>query len=90
MLVYFHKLSTKFKPSSLWSKYLMVKSTLQKFYNVVMNKYNRLTAFLSKCSRGYEPNKSKTLETKDVEKFLSEAPDANYLSIKVGRQYSAL
>lgn len=83
MLVYFDKLSKELKPSSTWSKYSMLKSTVRNFHNVDMAKYSRLTAFLSKNSKGYVPTKSKTLDSKDVEKFLAEAPDDRYLAMKV-------
>lgn len=84
MLLYFTLMSKKFKPSSLWAKYSMLKSTILNFRNVNIGNYYRLTAFLSKNCKGFRPTKSKTLESKEVERFLSEAPDDRYLAIKVG------
>lgn len=83
ILVYFHQLSAELKPSSLWSRYSMLKTTVRNFHNVDITKYKRLTAYLTKNSKGYQPLKSKTLEPQHVERFLSEAPDDQYLSVKV-------
>lgn len=42
-----------------------------------------LMAFLKRRSDGYTGRKSKVLSPADVEKFLNEAPDSQYLATKV-------
>lgn len=83
MLVYFEELSKKFKPSSVWSKYSMIRSTVLNIRRVDISQYKQLAAFLSKNSKGFESKKSQTLQPDQVEQFLREAPDNQYLAIKV-------
>lgn len=83
MLVYFAEMSKKFKPSSLWAKYSMLKSTILNSRNVDIGKYKQLSTFMSKNSKGFVSNKSKILTPRDIEKFLAEAPDSRYLATKV-------
>lgn len=83
LIAYFAELSQKLKSSTLWSVYSMLKSTLSTHHNVDLAKYLKLRAFLKRQKDGYQPKKSKVFEKEEVIKFLSEAPDANYLSTKV-------
>lgn len=46
-------------------------------------KYPKLIAFLKRQNQGYKPNKAKTFSREEVNKFLLEAPDNNYLLMKV-------
>lgn len=83
MLVYFDELSKRFKPSTIWSKYSMLKSTLTILRGVDIGGYRQLAALLAKNSKGFVSKKSKILESQHVEKFLNEAPDDKYLAVKV-------
>ncbi|XP_031333961.1 uncharacterized protein LOC116163974 [Photinus pyralis] len=83
MLAYFHNYRRKLAPSSMWTKYSMVKSTLKVYKNVDISKYGKLISYLKNEARTHKPKKAKTLEREHVEKFLTQAPDSKYLMIKV-------
>lgn len=82
-MAYFNHLSKIFSPSSLWSKYSMIKSILKIKKNIDLSQYFKLTSYIKRLNDGYKPKKSKILEKSDVDKFLLEAPDHIYLLIKV-------
>lgn len=88
MMAYFIELEQSYKPSSLWSIYSMLKSTLLSNHNVEVKKYLKLTAFLKKQSTGFRSKKSRILTSEEVERFLNEAPDEIYLATKVTNIYS--
>jgi len=71
------------KASTLWSIYSMVKSMLQVNENVDISKYRKLQAYLKRKNDGYEAKKSNILTMDEVVRFLSEAPDDNFLLMKV-------
>lgn len=83
LLAYFSTLSEKYKASSLWAQYSMLKSTIIANHNIDVKSYSKLIAFLKKQSVGFASKKSKTLTTEDIEKYLKEAPDQIYLATKV-------
>lgn len=83
LLAYFLHLQKKLAPSSLWTKYSMLRSTIHLYKKIDISKYGKLTSFLKSKSQGYKPKKSKTLERPEIEKFLNEAPDDEYLLMKV-------
>ncbi|XP_063544509.1 uncharacterized protein LOC134752749 isoform X3 [Cydia strobilella] len=82
LLLYFEEISAKYKPSSLWAIYSMLKSGLKRSHNVNMEEYGQLGAFLKKLSKGYVCKKVKALTYENVEKFIEEAPDDKYLATK--------
>lgn len=84
-LAYFGELAEKYKPSSLWAIFSMLKSTLMTKNCVNIKNYANLTAFLKKKSDGFISKKSKVLTAEHVEKFLNDAPDTKYLATKVNR-----
>lgn len=65
----------------------MLKSTLNIKHNINIEKYTRLIAFLKKMKSGYIAKKSKTLEIEDIDKFIREAPDEDFLMMKVCIDY---
>lgn len=65
--------------SLLWSKYSMVKSMLLLHENVDISRFFKVTTFLRKQSVVYEPKKATILTRDDVNRFLKEAPDEQYL-----------
>ncbi|XP_046615650.1 UTP--glucose-1-phosphate uridylyltransferase isoform X1 [Neodiprion virginianus] len=83
MLTYFGVLANKYKPSTLWTKYSMLRSTIKIKHNIKVKKFTRLLAFLKQKSNGYEAKKSKALTLDNVKKFLSDAPDKTYMVTKV-------
>lgn len=83
ILVYFVELAKKYKSSSLWAYYSMLKSTLNIYHSIHLETYMKLQAFLKRQSEGHQPKKSKTFTPEEVNKFIKEAPDHSYLMTKV-------
>ncbi|XP_044258170.1 uncharacterized protein LOC123007145 isoform X2 [Tribolium madens] len=82
LLTYFIHSSKKYKSSSLWSIYSMLKTTLSEKFNLNIGEYTQLRAFLKRQADGYKPKKTKVFKKEQVRKFLLEAPDYKYLSTK--------
>lgn len=55
-------------------------------YNCV-HRFPKIQSFLKKQSSGYEPKKSTPLDLEQVKKFIEEAPDAEWLLVKVRVAY---
>ncbi|KAL1509202.1 hypothetical protein ABEB36_003975 [Hypothenemus hampei] len=83
LLRYFENLSKTYRPSTLWSLYSMLNSTIKQFENIDIEKYAELMAFLRRKNLGYKSEKCKVFETNEIKKFLQEAPDDRYLLMKV-------
>lgn len=83
LLVYFDEQSKIYKPTSLWSRYSMIKANLAAKENIDVSQFKRLFAFLKRQSEGYEPKKSKILNREQITKFFLEAPDDTFLMMKV-------
>ncbi|KAJ8915676.1 hypothetical protein NQ315_000608 [Exocentrus adspersus] len=77
VLVYFSNRAKTLKPSSLWSKYSMLRTCINIKQNTEI-KYSKLIAFLKRQASGYKPKKSLTFE-REVNKVLAEAPNEVYL-----------
>lgn len=61
----------------------MLKKIIQIDHDINIDTYKKLTSFLKKEMVGYQPKKSSVLEQQQIDKFLSEAPDAVCLSYKL-------
>lgn len=85
LIIYFDALSKKLKPASLWKHYSILKSMLSINHKVDMSKYTKLHALLKRKSVGYKPKKAKTFATKEIARFIGEAPDVKYLLSKVSK-----
>ncbi|XP_047986625.1 uncharacterized protein LOC125226633 [Leguminivora glycinivorella] len=83
LVLYFEHLSTKFKPVSLWTFYSMLKITINMKHKVDISKYDKLLSLLKRKCEGYKGKKSMTFLPEEIEKFLNEAPDKQYLIEKV-------
>lgn len=83
ILAYFNEISKQLKPSTIWSRYSMLKATLNQQENVDISTYKKLHSFLKRRSEGYKAKKSKILTANQIQKFLSEAPDDTFLATKV-------
>ena len=83
LVAYFHDLAKKYKPTTLWSMYSMLKTTILSKQKINIRNYKQLLAFVKKKNTGYQCKKSKVLTTDQVNKFLTEAPDDLYLDLKV-------
>jgi len=55
LLVYMAELAKKIKPSSLWSKLLMIKSCLSLKKNVKLDSFPKTTAFFKPKNTGHMP-----------------------------------
>ena len=75
-------LADSYSPSSMWSFFSMLKSTIQQYHNVNID-YPRLTSFLKKNGAGFVQKKSNVFLPEHILKFLKEAPDETYLDLKV-------
>ncbi|XP_031327417.1 uncharacterized protein LOC116181409 isoform X2 [Photinus pyralis] len=85
LLAYFCELATnlKMKSSTMWSQYSMIKALLNLKHGLDISKYMKLRAYLKKQNEGYTPKKSKVFTKEQFEDFLNNAPDEQYLGIKV-------
>ncbi|KAL4707962.1 hypothetical protein ACJJTC_010578 [Scirpophaga incertulas] len=83
ILAYLKDLSDKFKPSSMWAKYSMLKFTLNIYNNIDITKYSKIIAFLKRNSEGHKGKKSLTFTSGQLKMFLKDSPDILYLFEKV-------
>lgn len=84
LLAYFLERSqTLNSPSSLWCEYSMLRTTISINDNEDISKYLKLHAFLKRKNDGYQQKKSNIFTREEINRFLTDAPDENYLLIKV-------
>jgi hypothetical protein len=83
MLAYFMQRSKLLKPSTMWSEYSKLRTTIYLNKKVDISKFNNLIAFLKRQSEGYRGKKSKVFTMDEVHAFLKEANDETYLMLKV-------
>lgn len=83
VLAYFSKLSSIYKPSTLWSNYSMLRTMIYLNKNVDISKFTNLIAFLKRKASGYKPKKSKIFTKQEIVRFMKEADDKDYLLAKV-------
>ncbi|XP_065164665.1 modifier of mdg4-like isoform X1 [Atheta coriaria] len=69
--------------ASLWSEFSMLKCMLKIKENIDIGQFHKVQAFLKQNSKGYAPKQTKTLNDTECQQFLKEAPDSNYLMMKV-------
>lgn len=82
-LAYFGEAAKEYAPSTLWSMYSMLKGTINCNHNVNIAQYARLIGFLKKKNLGFEGKKSPVFSAEDIRNFLMNAPDLQYIAIKV-------
>ncbi|XP_031332906.1 uncharacterized protein LOC116163191 [Photinus pyralis] len=85
LLAYFSELKSKEnkKCSTLWSTYSMIKSILNVKHGVDISKYLKLRAFLKRQNEGHIPKKSKVFTKNEFDAFINNAPDNDYLGMKI-------
>lgn len=83
MLEYFHELANKYKPSTLWAKFSMLKSTIILNNNLCIGRYKQLIKFLKVNSNGFKSKQSNYLSPKEIREFMTKAPDSLFLATKV-------
>lgn len=80
---YFKDLLKKYTPSSILTRYSMLRSTLEINHNIFLKQYLKLRLFLKEINSGYKKKSYKTFTTEEINKFIDEAPDEVYLPAKV-------
>ncbi|XP_024876593.1 uncharacterized protein LOC112457651 [Temnothorax curvispinosus] len=70
-------------PTTLWSRYSMLRAVIEMKQNVDISKYKELRALLKKKTKGHRPKKAKVFTSTNISKFLNDAPDDQYLAMKV-------
>lgn len=83
LICYFEEKSKILKPSTLWSVYSMLKSTLNVKDNINIRNFSKLVPLIKNKSVGYRGKKSKVLSRDDINKFLRDADDETNLLYKV-------
>lgn len=85
MLVYFDFLfeTLKYKSSTLWNRYSMLRTMIDTEEEKDISKYTKLRCFLKRKGDDYEPKKSKVFKDEELERFLKQAPDEAFLAVKV-------
>ncbi len=85
MMAYFGEIAKKYKPSTLWCMYSMLRMQISMNHDVDISKYCKLTSFLKRKNDGFKPKKSKILTAEEINRFLLEAPDEKHLMNKVSK-----
>lgn len=80
---FFKELLKKYTPSSILTRYSMLRSTLEINHNIFLKQYSKLRSFLKEINSGYKKKSYKTFTSEEINKFISEAPDEVYLPAKV-------
>lgn len=83
LLAYLSERSKVINAATLWSEFSMLKSTFKVKENVNFDNFHKVRAFLKQNSVNYQPKKSNILTQEQCIKFLKEAPDSEYLMMKV-------
>lgn len=87
LLAYFQQYAIDKKASTLWAHYSMLKSTIRLKKNIDISKYYKLIAFLKRQNSHYIPKKSSVFTQEEITTFITKAPDASYIAIKVGKHF---
>jgi len=82
MLAYFNSELKSVAPSTKRSVYSILKATIKAKKNIDIVNFPQLTAFLKLKSKGFVPKKSSIFQKADIFRFLREANDFNFLSLK--------
>lgn len=82
VLAYFIELVAR-EVKSLWSIYSMLKSCIILHENIDISKYTKLISYLKRKTANHVPKKSKILEEVHINTFIEQAPDEEFLLMKV-------
>ncbi|KAJ3643905.1 hypothetical protein Zmor_026587 [Zophobas morio] len=83
ILAYISERSKNAKSSSLWSYYSQLKKMLSVKENIDISRFHQVSAFLKQQSVGHRPKKSNVFTPEEMERFLDNASDDEYLLQKV-------
>ncbi|KAB0803500.1 hypothetical protein PPYR_00470 [Photinus pyralis] len=79
ILAYFNSELVSYKSSSLWSKYSMLRSTINLNEGVDISKFPSLIPYLKRKGEGHKAKKSLTLDRENVNTFLLKASNKEHL-----------
>ncbi|XP_044578608.1 uncharacterized protein LOC123261158 [Cotesia glomerata] len=83
LIVYFKDLKKRLSPLTLWSVWSMLKKTLNTNDDIQINNFLNLKSMIKRNAKGHRPKKSFILTWEQIKKFIDEAPDSEYLAVKV-------
>lgn len=83
ILAYFNSDLSRYKSSSLWTKYSMLRSIINLREGIDISKYYTVIAFLKRKSEGYKAKKSLILSKDHINEFLIKADNKSHLFNKV-------
>lgn len=83
LLSYFEQYRQKYKPSTVWSHYSMLKATIKIKENIDISSFYTLTNIIKNNAKGFQSKKAKVFSGEELKRFLEEAPDNIYLASKV-------
>ncbi|KAJ8914499.1 hypothetical protein NQ315_002772, partial [Exocentrus adspersus] len=83
ILAYFNSDLSRYKSSSLWSKYSMLRSTINLREGIDISKFPSVIPFLKRKGEGYKPKKSLILTREHIDEFLIKADTKEHLFNKV-------
>lgn len=86
LLVFFQEIVDKYKPTTAWSIYSMLKSMIKIKEKIDISKFHSLIPKLKKHAVGHESKKAKVFTAEEIDKYLFEAPDEVHLANKVSRE----
>lgn len=84
IMAYFHTLEEKkYKPTTLWALYSMLKATLRVKEDIDIGKYTQVIAFLKTKSSGFKSIKAEVFTEVGIKTFIDEAEGLHWLDVKV-------
>lgn len=83
ILAYFKSKLDCFKSSTLWTKYSMLRTTINLHEGVDVSKFPSVIPYLKRKAEGHKAKKSFTLSKENVDQFLLQAEDKEHLLNKV-------
>lgn len=83
VIAYLGELSSRYAPSTLWSIFSMLKSTLLVHSGKDIKGFEKVHAFLKRKSGNFTAKKSEVFSRENIMEFLSRAPDDQYLAVKL-------
>lgn len=75
-------MAKKLAPNSVMARYAMLKKCLINNHQIDIFKYSQVQDFLKRNNDGYIPKTSLTFTGEEIGRFITEAPDYNYLGLK--------
>ncbi|KAJ8687334.1 hypothetical protein QAD02_023128 [Eretmocerus hayati] len=83
LIEYFNKLANIMAPPALFSKWSMLKAMIEKNENIDIDEYSYIEWLLKQRKIGFQRKRVPTSFLTDICTFLTKAPDADYLDVKV-------